>query len=75
MIKLALMPYCDDCPYFEADVQKPGRVQKIIVETDEVVERNCGDTYVRCKNRGICEKVRRYLEDKMKRKDIDHEQQ
>ncbi len=19
MIKLALMPYCDDCPYFEAD--------------------------------------------------------
>ena len=61
MIKLALMPYCADCPYFEADVEKPERVQKFVVEEDEFVERNCGDTYVRCKNRGICEKIRRYL--------------
>lgn len=74
MIKLALMRYCDDCPYFEADVEKPGRVQKFVVEEDEFVERNYGNTYVRCKNRGICEKIRRYLEEKMKREDIGREQ-
>ncbi len=75
MIRLALMHYCDDCPYFEADVQKPGRVQKFVVEEDEFVERNYGNTYVRCKNREICEKIRRYLKEKMKREDVDHEQQ
>lgn len=75
MIKLALMRYCDDCPYFEADVEKPERVQHFVVEEDEFVESNYGNTYVRCKNREICEKIRRYLKEKMKRKDTGHEQQ
>lgn len=75
MIKLALMPYCDDCPYFEAVVEKPGRVQKFIVEEDKFVVKNLGNTYVSCKRRETCEAIRRYLEEKMKRKDTDHEQQ
>lgn len=62
MIKLALMPYCDDCPYFEADVEKPERIQGFIFESDEIVEMNRGDTYIRCKNREICEKIKRYLD-------------
>ncbi len=56
MIKLALMPYCDDCPYFEADVEKPEKIQRFMVEIDEIVERNYGNTYVRCKKEKFAKK-------------------
>ena len=62
MIKLALMPYCDDCPYFEVDVEKPEKIQRFVFGSDEIVEMNRGDTYIQCKNREICKKIKLYLD-------------
>lgn len=52
MIKLDIKDYCHSCPGFEASVNK--------IETDHVVSAG-HDTIIRCKFKGRCESMVRYL--------------
>lgn len=60
MIVLEVQDYCHDCPSFEADVQRP---EKMFADYNEVVMSN---TIIHCEYRGRCERLKRYLERKIK---------
>ena len=69
MIKLAVQPYREDCPMFDADVEKPARMygcdgirEAAIIQTD---------TIVRCSRRKLCEGLKRHLEKEMRGEDSD----
>ena len=54
MIKLDIQPYCEDCVNFEADVET--NIYYVYFDEKQIV------SSVRCKNRKICENIKRYLE-------------
>ena len=57
MIFLKIEDYCENCPDFEADVEKmPGIFSNS--KTMDVVN----DTYIKCKNRNRCRVISNYLE-------------
>lgn len=56
MIKLEIENYCEECPDFDADVQKPDKYYadgKVIM---------VGDTIIRCEHRERCERLKKRLE-------------
>lgn len=60
MIRIEVEPYCNDCPAFEPDVERP---TKILADNEYVY---ISDTVVRCENRGRCASFMRYLERRLK---------
>ena len=61
-IKLKVDPYCENCPHFEADVDK----QTLYLEGyDELglsyKKEQKTYTYIRCKNQEKCEQIMNYL--------------
>lgn len=62
MIKLEIEPYCDDCLYFDADVQRPERaiLYSSGVEMEYTAQQS--DTIVRCQHRKLCKNIKRYLQ-------------
>lgn len=60
MIKLNVEEYCQDCPDFEAEVEKA------TVEVHDFDFMSCGiktvtDTVIKCANCEKCDKIRQYL--------------
>ena len=64
-IRLDVQPYCENCPGFEADVDK----NKLEMLSDFKVADVIHETTVRCKRRKTCEGIKRYLEKEMQRGD------
>lgn len=58
MISLSIKPYCESCGDFEADVENP---TKLYFDSDKPLL--SGDTVIRCKNRELCDRIRRYYND------------
>lgn len=52
MIKLDLLKYCQECPYFEADIK-----------TEEIgsLAYTGLNTIISCKHRGMCDRLLNYL--------------
>lgn len=73
MVKLALMPYCDDCPHFEEVVEKTTTARKYVLKENRFAYKNIKNKFTYCKNEKICKRIRWYLEEKMKRKNIGYE--
>lgn len=63
MIKLEVQDYCQSCPKFEPDVERP-----VDLYTDGNPEPyvSIGDTTIRCEYRRICERVRRVTKGEQK---------
>lgn len=59
MIRLELEPYCQDCDHFKADVEKSVQYYADFVFYDSI-----GDTVIRCRNRHLCGRIKKYLERK-----------
>ena len=55
MICLKVADYCASCGDFEADVEHP---TKLYFDSDKPLL--SGDTVIRCKHRGQCDRIRRY---------------
>ena len=55
MIKLEVQDYCQTCPNFEADVERPVTLYR---DAEEIT---IGDTIIRCENRRICERVKKVI--------------
>lgn len=67
MIKLSVMDYCEDCPEFEAKVDKRDRVEyDLRISIFEVVKT---DTTITCAHRDRCELVKTYLRNKLKERE------
>lgn len=60
MIRLDVEPYCHECLGFCPDVEAPEKVD--FVGEGGTVEYYLTDTIVRCKYRGRCQAIKRYLE-------------
>lgn len=60
MIILSIKPYCESCGDFEADVEKS---KELYFDDGEPMLRN-GETVIRCKNRELCDRIRRHYNDK-----------
>lgn len=62
MIKLEVQSYCDDCLYFEANVERPELIT-MFADDGTQVKRTVGsvDTIVRCRNRFRCEHIKGHL--------------
>lgn len=56
MIRLEVQPYCHQCRYFEADVERPA-----VFHTHEG-EYIRGDTVIRCARQKHCKHLIQYLE-------------
>lgn len=66
MIKLSVMEYCEDCPEFEAHVEKREYME------DDAFSQFCfvkSNTVVTCAHRDRCELVKTYLRNKLKEKE------
>ena len=57
MIKLEVQDHCQDCSYFEAQVQAPN----LYYTCDSIEPIRIGDTTVKCKHRDMCECVRQTM--------------
>ena len=57
MIRLVIEPYCHTCDAFKACV----KTNVIFADGDKVV-----DTVVTCENKGLCDGIKRYLENERK---------
>lgn len=60
MIKLDLKDYCQGCPCFEAAVEKTELVFNHEWHTDFTI---------RCKHRGVCYRIHKYVEEEQKNKE------
>lgn len=63
-IKLEVEEYCHGCPDFEADVTGPERI------SHNGVDLMMTDTIVRCEYRNRCRAIKRYLENRIKPKEV-----
>lgn len=65
MIRLDVEPYCHECLGFSPDVEAPEKME--FVRLDGTVEYHLTDTIVRCKYRGRCRAIKRYLEEQQEK--------
>ena len=66
MIKLSVMDYCEDCPEFEAHVEKFDYEQEDFWSYRTFRKTT---TEITCAHRDRCELVKTYLRDKLKEKE------
>ena len=59
MIKLEVELYCQNCPLFEADVEKDNELVYNPLLNDTI--RSC-DTVIRCARRYSCDEIYRHIE-------------
>lgn len=59
MIQLDIEPYCENCPFFEADTENT-----IPIESDGDLTHYIGHTIIRCANRALCSRLVEFLKEK-----------
>lgn len=60
MIRLEKFEFCDDCPEFEPDVEKP-----VVLYAGDKPFGEIGDTIIRCEHRHVCEHVAKFFKSKL----------
>lgn len=63
MIKLEVQDYCQGCPKFEPDVERP---VSLYIDGGPKPYVTMGDTIIRCEYRHICERVSRVTKGEQK---------
>lgn len=65
MIKLNIEPFCENCPYFEPDVEKAEIRSLFNSMENESIDFIYRDTIIRCEKRSICENIKNYLKTRL----------